>query len=442
MKPSHRFLSFLLIGILLLACENEQQAWLSEMEGIPVCTVPAIIGKNQPVTITAGGITTPGNVAYTWSAPRFTPGTFTGTTLEALAPDEKGEYYILITAHSAGYRDVSKKYKITVVECIPMTGHLDIVAPDDVVKEETVQFTAMGIVSPIEGNVTYHWYAPDFSPKSYTGGATFETNAPKAAGTYEMIVVAKAENYCDTSIQKSIQVKPGRKMQGMFNINASGPTIIGQKVTFTASGITTPTAEYISYEWAAPKFTAGTASGNSYTTICPPTAGTYTVAVTARATGYTDSTVRKEIIVNNKSSMEGNITISFPSEVIVSKPVTFSITNHISNVPHEDISFVWDAPDFTPIQSTGNTFTATAPGVPGNYPIRVTASAAEYINSTFATTVTVKGGLDMTGTLDFHVPPQIVKDLEAKTFSVNSSLVAGGSSITYEWEAPSFSPTT
>ncbi|MDR2448347.1 MAG: hypothetical protein LBD52_00115 [Prevotellaceae bacterium] len=442
MKPSSRFLGFLLIGILLLACENEQQAWLSEMEGIPECTVPAIIGKNLPVTITTGGITTPGNVAYTWNAPNFTPSTFTGTTLEALAPAVVGEHYILITAHSAGYRDVSKKYKITVVDCVPMTGRLDIAAPADMIKEENVQFHAMGITSPVEGNVTYEWYAPSFSPESYTGDARFETRAPRESRTYTITVVAKAENYCDTTIQKMILVKPGRKMQGLFDFTSFPPIIKGQNVTFAAHGITTPTAEHISYEWRAPDFTAGAMSGNSYTAICPPATGTYEVAVTAKATGYTDSTVRREITVTDELPMSGNISITVPPEVIVSLPATFYVTNGIT-IPAEGISFVWDAPYFTPstFQSTGNTFTATAPPGEGPYNITVTARAANYSGAVAQETVNVKGALDMSGSLDFNVPSQIVKDLEA-VFSVNSTLTADESSITYEWDAPGFSAIT
>jgi uncharacterized protein (TIGR02145 family) len=53
----------------------------------------------------------------------------------------------------------------------------------------------------------------------------------------------------------------------------------------------------------------------------------------------------------------------------------------------------------------------------------------------------VKGGKDMTGELDFHVPDQIVKDLPA-SFRINSTLAAGELPITYEWFAPDFSATT
>jgi uncharacterized protein (TIGR02145 family) len=441
MKPLHRILSFLLVGILLLACEDEQQTWLSEMEGTPDCTVPAVIGKSLPVTITAGGITIPSNVAYTWSAPEFSPTTFTGTTFEATSPVVAGEYYIFITAHSAGYHDVTKKKKIIVLDCIPMQGQLDIAAPAEIIKEEPVQFRAMGITAPTD--VTYHWYT-DFSPESYTGAVFNVEKAPENPGSYTIIVTAKAENYCDTSFQKTILVKLGRKMQGMFDIiTVSSPVIKGQKVTFAARGITTPTAEHITYDWLAMSFTAGTVSGNSYTAICPPTTGAYTVTVTASAPGYADSTVRRQIIVGDALPMTGNVSISVPPEVITAQPATFNVTNNIT-IPSEGISFVWDAPYFTPstYQSAGNTFTATPPATQGAYTITVRARAANYSDMTASTTVTVKGGKDMTGELDFNIPPQIVNGLEA-TFSVSSSPTTDETApITYEWTALTFAPAT
>jgi uncharacterized protein (TIGR02145 family) len=354
-----------------------------------------------------------------------------------------GEYYIFITAHSAGYHDVTKKKKIIVLDCIPMQGQLDIGMPADVVKGESVQFIAMGITSPVDGNVTYQWYAPDFAPDSYTGGNVFTTTAPSQDRTYMVTVVARAENYCDTSIQKMIPVKPGRKMQGMFDFTPFPPVIKGQKVTFAAHGITTPTAEHIEYDWLAAGFTAGTVSGNSYTAICPSTTGTYDVAVTAKAAGYADSTVRRHIPVGDELPMTGNVSISVPHEVITAQPATFYVTNNIT-IPSEGISFVWDAPYFEPstYQSAGNTFTATPPATQGIYPITVTAKAANYSGAVGTATVTVKGGKDMTGILDFHEPNPIVKDLEA-TFTVNSSLATSDDSpITYKWTAPGFAAAT
>jgi uncharacterized protein (TIGR02145 family) len=72
----------------------------------------------------------------------------------------------------------------------------------------------------------------------------------------------------------------------------------------------------------------------------------------------------------------------------------------------------------------------------------VTARAANYSGKAASATVTVKDGLTMAGTLDFHVPSPIVKDLEAP-FSINSTLATADSSpITYTWEAPGFSAAT
>jgi uncharacterized protein (TIGR02145 family) len=445
MKPSHRILGFIFIGILLLACENEQQAWLSEMEGAPMLTIPAIVGKGLPVTIATGGITTPGNVAYTWNAPGFSPSTFTGAIFETTAPTVAGEHEVLITAHAAGYRDVTKKGKIMVVECTPMQGRLNIEVPEDVIKEETVQFTARGITLPVKENITYEWSIPGFPADSYTGDAVFETAAPTNPGTYTIFITAKAENYCNVDTSKMILVKPGRKIQGIFDFDYSPqPAIKGQKITFAAKGITAPSAEKIRYEWFAPAFTAGTPSGNSYTATCPSHAGTYAVTVTAKAEGYSDSTVRRAIYVGDELPMEGHISISvLSSEVVVSKPITFRVTNNIT-IPSEGITYIWDAPSFTPdtYQSSGNTFTATAPATEGSRVIMVTASAAKYRGTSATVTVDVKGGFSMTGELDFNVPSQIVKDLEAP-FSINSTLsTPDGSPITYEWDAPGFDAAT
>jgi uncharacterized protein (TIGR02145 family) len=368
-----------------------------------------------------------------------------GATFEALAPTVAGEYHIFITAHAAGYRDVTKNYPITVVECVPMLGDLKIAAQAEMIKKETVQFNAIGITSPV--NVTYKWYASSFSPASFTGGAIWNPQAPKDDGIYTIAVVATAENYCTISFDTTILVKPGRKMQGLFDFTPSLPIIKGQKVTFTAHGITTPSAEYIEYKWLAPGFTEGTTTGNSYTATCPKIAGAYTVTVTAKAIGigYSDSTVSRLITVGDELPMQGGgtlLSIDAPPEVIVSQPVTFHVTSNITDPPKEDISFVWNAPNFNPLthESTSLTFSTTAPATEGDYTISVTARAAKYSGVFAYKTVTVKGGKDMDGTLDFHVPSQVVKDLEA-TFIVDSDL-SPKTPITYEWEAPGFSATT
>jgi uncharacterized protein (TIGR02145 family) len=446
MKPIHRLLNFLFIGILLLACEDEQQAWLSEMEGTPDCSVPTIIGIGLPVTITASGITTPSNVAYTWDAPEFSPSTFTGTTFETTAPITAGEYNIFITAHSAGYHDVTIKKKITVVKCTPMQGHLSISVPSIVVANDSVQFMAMGITLPTEENVTYQWTAPNgFTSSSYTGGAIFKTKAREQIGTYTISVRAMAKNYCDTISEATVPVVEGRKMQGMFGIDVSPAAMVGEQVTFAARGIIEPSTG-ITYTWNTHLFTAGTASGNSYTATCPDNSGTHTIEVRLSATGYSDSTIKADVIVYPKHNTVGGISITvLPDEVITSQTVTFHVTNSITT-PTEGISYKWDAPGFSPnlYQSTGNTFTATAPVTTGPRTVTVTATIPRYSSTTATAAITVKGGKDMTstgGTLDFNEPPQIVKDLPA-TFSINSTLTAGASSITYEWLAPGFDPAT
>jgi uncharacterized protein (TIGR02145 family) len=442
---SRRILSFLLLGILSLACEEEQQTWLSEMEGKISCGVPEVVGINQPVTFTAVGISTPGNVAYTWKTPDFSPTTFTGTSFEAVAPAIAGEYFISITAKSAGYRDVTYQQKVIVVPCAPMQGNLSIAIPAEVVKGEDVSFTAIGITVP-EENVTYHWTASNFNPSTYTGSAVFEPRVPAAAGTYEIIVIATAANFCETSVKDTIQVIPGRKMQGLLDIEVVTAEIIkGQKVMFVASGISTPRVELLSYKWEAFNSTAGTVSGtsgNSYTATCPGTAGVYNVAVTAKADGYCDTTIREEIVVSDEKDMGGYISISIsPPEVVYSQPATFTVSNHTA-IPTDSISFEWNASGFLPDhhQSTGHTFTAIAPDIPGNYDITVTARVAKYKGTIGTATVNVKGGLDMKGTLNINAPGEIVKDLPA-VFSVSGALdTRPDAPITYKWDAPDFDP--
>jgi uncharacterized protein (TIGR02145 family) len=442
---SRRILSFLLLGIFFLACENEQQTWLSEMEGKISCGVPDVVGINQPVTFTAVGISTPGNVAYTWKAPDFSPTTFTGVSFEAVAPDIAGEYFISITAKSAGYRDVTYQQKVVVVLCIPMQGQLDIVAPADVAINEEVSFTAMGITTPTA--VTYRWAAPGFSPNTYTGGNEFKPHAPAAAGTYEITVTATAENYCDTSIKKTIQVIQGRKMQGLFSFEPT-EAIKGQRITFTAQGINTPRPEYLSYKWTLnSKFTNVTEGGNTCTATCPTDAGFYNVSVTAKATtgNYLDSTITRQITVSDEQSMIGGILsiTALSDEIVIQQPATFTV-NHNIIPPAGGISFTWNAPAFSPNshQTTGNTFAAT-PITVGTYPVTVTAKAEAYRAMTYTIDVTVKGERSMSGTIDFtHVPNQVVKDLPATFTVVNNGLNAGGTPITYTWTATGFSPDT
>ncbi|MDR3184993.1 MAG: hypothetical protein LBT49_06290, partial [Prevotellaceae bacterium] len=341
MKFSRRISIFLLIGIFLLACEEEQQAWLSEMEGtMTFSNNPNEAGASLPVTFSIiGGISTPGNVAYTWSAPGFGPSTFTGSSFETVAPITAGTYSIIVTAKAAGYRDVTCTQVVTVKSCTPMQGTLAISNPGNVYKGEALSLTASGITLPAGEHITYEWVAPDFS-ESYTAGSpAYTATAPGIAGTYSVSLTAEAAHYCPITIQDTIQVLDGRVMTGELRIIASDETVAGYEATFIASGPTTPDNKEVTYEWYPyPGLPLGDQAGNSYTIRCPVLPGTYSVGVTASAEGYSAATTTYAFTVVDSLRMAGTLTFNIPPEVVKGTPTTLSFTNSI-NKPSAGVSF-------------------------------------------------------------------------------------------------------
>jgi uncharacterized protein (TIGR02145 family) len=435
MKFSRRILSFLLIGVVLLACEEEQATWLSEMEGkIVFANNPNVVGAGLPVTFTIGGISTPGNVSYTWEAPGFEPSTFTGASFDALAPEEPDTYSIIVTAKATGYRDVVYARDITVIPCMPMQGVLTIKHPMDVYRNDSLTLIATGIISPAGEQITYTW---ETSNSSTFTGATFTTKAPGTVGTYTISVTANAPHYCDTTVVELIDVKDGRTMDGTLTIDIPDYIAFCETTTFIASGISAGN-QGIEYDWTTFGLFSGTPTGNSYTTNCLAQ-GSYSIGVTASATGYSSTTTAQTFTVGDKHAMEGSITITVPPRVVKGTATTFSITNGVTNPPSNGISFRWSAPGFSPDTHTGETFFTTPPTTEGAYTITVTAEAHQYQNTTFTKVIEVKGGLLMEGSLDFGGPLSIVKG-QSVTFILIPGITTPANGITYSWTASGLTP--
>jgi hypothetical protein len=100
-------------------------------------TISAPIDFSMQPTIVVGGLpvffsvtqypSTPdvSAVTYMWSAPAFSPETFTGVhsvAYEATAPNEEKNYPVTLTARSAGYCDYPITKEIKVWDCLSVAG--------------------------------------------------------------------------------------------------------------------------------------------------------------------------------------------------------------------------------------------------------------------------------------------------------------------------------
>jgi hypothetical protein len=87
-------------------------------------SVPVNVPKSQQVSFSATDNSSGLDIAYSWSASGFNPGTYTGTPYVTVAPAQSGTTYpVTLTARSAGYCDKSVTKNVAVVDC-PLTGRI------------------------------------------------------------------------------------------------------------------------------------------------------------------------------------------------------------------------------------------------------------------------------------------------------------------------------
>jgi hypothetical protein len=89
--------------------------------------------------------------------------------------------------------------------CIPMTGNIDFL-PINASKGFGVSFAVTQHPTlPSAAAITYTWSAPDFTPSSGIG-ISYTPAAPATAGTYEVVLTARSEGYCDLEASKTVTV--------------------------------------------------------------------------------------------------------------------------------------------------------------------------------------------------------------------------------------------
>ncbi len=230
-------------------------------------------------------------------------------------------------------------------------------------------------------------------------------------------------------------------MQGSLDYNVPSPMGIKQDIQFMAGGITTP-SEGIVYEWQAQGFSPSSGTGQSFVTQTPEVAGSYSVVVTVRSTGFREMSIKKVLYIQHCISLSGILDFSVSAPVVAGHPVILTASGIHDN---DAVRYTWNAPSFTPSTYEGNTFSPICPPIDDvsmatDYPVTVTASAEGYCSTDTVKQVTVHPCMPLPGELDFSVSTPAVANLPV-TFTA-SGISGDVGAITYTWNAASFTPST
>jgi uncharacterized protein (TIGR02145 family) len=425
------------------------------------------------VAFNASGVTAPANVTYEWSweGSPLTSGSSTGETWNIQVPNNaaSGNYTIVLTARADGYNPKVVK-KLVVVAAAPMSGDLKIrvngllsSVPDTIRPGMEISFEAEGITKPAS-NLTYDWEWTDGQSSATASGVDNKTWTITAAaeGHYTVKVTVKSYGYESKFNSKVIIVK-APEMAGDLTVKASdaGGVINGNilkpaaNVTFSVSGVTNP-ATGVKYDWTVQDASATTTypdNGKTLDLAIPAGAtGSYTVTVTATATGYTPLAGAPRTFTVKAPQMTGDLTVKATGDGVngdnTLRPaanVTFAVSG-VTN-PATGVTYTWTvqnnsatAETFTH-NSTEQAFSIPA-GATGNYTVTVTATATGYAPLTGASrTFTVKAA-PMTGNIAIAVTGDgvtndangtIIRPKSKVTFTIQNSITQPADGFTYQW---------
>jgi uncharacterized protein (TIGR02145 family) len=390
------------------------------------------------VLFDAKGITAPANVTYEWAwkgAALTSPATATGAAWDVAVPNnaQGGNYYLVVTAKAAGYKDKVTE-KPVVVKAADMGGTLNIKVngllssvPDTIRPGMEISFEAAGITKPTN-NLTYEWEwgLIDATTPSETNSKTNDNTwkiTAGATGHYVVKVTVKSYGYEPYPVSKAIIVK-APEMVGDLTVKADGAGVSGNtlrpaaNITFTVDGVTNP-ATGVQYDWsvqynsdAAQTYTD---NGKTLDFQIPSSTltGSYTVSVTARATGYTDLAGAKRTFTVATTAMAGTLTVQASGEGVSGnntlRPaanITFTVdgvTNPATGVTY-DWSVQYNSDAAQTYTDNGKTLDFEIPSstLTGSYTVSVTARATGYTDLAGAKRVFTVATTPMTGNLDIQ----------------------------------------
>ncbi|MDR2449136.1 MAG: hypothetical protein LBD52_04175 [Prevotellaceae bacterium] len=199
--------------------------------------MPSSVPKGRPATFTVNLVPTvpqTSKITYSWSAPEFTPATYSGATFTTTAPNTFGAYEVTLTAYSRGFCDLTRKNGVTVLECTtPKVFTLTASAPSFCDGGAGVTFA----LSDTESGVKYQLYKDGVSIGTELSGggsaATF-SGAFNVAGLYTARSV-QGGKYCEVAMTGSHGITSNLAPQAP-QISANDVCLNSGNLVFTASG--------------------------------------------------------------------------------------------------------------------------------------------------------------------------------------------------------------
>ncbi|MDR2358905.1 MAG: hypothetical protein LBD87_03770, partial [Prevotellaceae bacterium] len=417
---------------------------------------PAVAGREISFQVSNGIVDPDKNLTFDWSAPDFTPSTYTGEVFLAVSPATPGIYPIFLTVRAAGYRDIVIKndVKLELAHCTPMIGSLRIEGPSGAYMNEDVVFTAAGIAVPEESDLEYRWTTSGgFTPGTFTG-KEFHTKIGATPNTYTVYLEAvdTKGRYCPSDTSKAVS-NACTPMSGALEFAAEPTGYIiakGSTVKLTAGGIQTPSTG-VQYVWSLPGFENITylTSDNSVVSVWTPSNvyGEREVTVTAQAAGYCPTTQAHTLKIVDCIPMEGQLKLTLngtrdetTGAFRQGTPITASASGITTPA---NLLYEWTtSPNIPATPTTNNTWSATLPNAVNNYTLTAKAKAAttsiNYCEVSKDTVISV-GTVGMAGNLSIEASGDAVT--EGRTLRPGSPVqfVAKGiayppvANITYGW---------
>jgi hypothetical protein len=214
--------------------------------------------------------------------------------------------------------------------CIPMTGSIDFTTPTNMPKGLATSFEVLqqNLSIPNASAITYTWSAANFNPSSGTG-ILYAPAVPATTGTYEVVLTARSEGYCDLETSRTVTViECNPSLTYTLAASASGFCEGETGVTFALSG-TQAGRSYELYRDGAPTAVAtltGTGSPATFSTVM--TEGSYTAQVLASANGYCEAAMSGTPVIF-RNSLPAAPEIAQPADVCLnSGDIVFTATGY------------------------------------------------------------------------------------------------------------------
>jgi uncharacterized protein (TIGR02145 family) len=246
-------------------------------------SVPSTVPKGQSTSFAVSvqpTVPAPSAITYTWSAPGFSPNTYTGTPFSTTAPAAANTYPVTLTARSEGYCDLPVTNNVTVIDCVtPTTYNLIASASGFCASDAGITFS----LDDTQTGVKYRLYRDGTTAVgtelSGNGIAQTFSGSFKVGGTYTAKSVAES-GYCAMLMTGSHPITANATpTEPNITLSSGNVCYNAGDLVFTATGYTGALV------WNA---NGGNESGNSVTFVSGTSPDTKTVKAQSSQT-YTNA---------------------------------------------------------------------------------------------------------------------------------------------------------